>query len=206
MTLKTPHVRTLGRACEGPASREETVAELRQAILARLTYTIGKDPAEASSRDWFIATALAVRDRIVERWIETTRANVAGNKRRVYYLSLEFLIGRLLMDSLNNLGITDEMRTALAGLDVDLDALREIEPDAALGNGGLEGWRPVLWKAWRRFRLPPTATASATIMACSARRSRMAGSSNARRTGWNSATRGSSRGPTLVTRSALGAW
>ena len=48
MTLKTPHVRTLGRACEGPASREETVAELRQAILARLTYTIGKDPAEAS--------------------------------------------------------------------------------------------------------------------------------------------------------------
>jgi starch phosphorylase len=137
MTLKTPHVRTLGRACEGPASREETVAELRQAILARLTYTIGKDPAEASSRDWFIATALAVRDRIVERWIETTRANVAGNKRRVYYLSLEFLIGRLLMDSLNNLGITDEMRTALAGLDVDLDALREIEPDAALGNGGL---------------------------------------------------------------------
>ncbi len=154
MTLKTPHVRMLGQAGEGPASREETVAELRQAILARLTYTIGRDPAEASSRDWFIATALAVRDRVVERWIETTRANVAGNTRRVYYLSLEFLIGRLLMDSLNNLGITEEMRTALAGLDVDLDALREIEPDAALGNGGLEGWRPASWKVWRRFRLP----------------------------------------------------
>ena len=91
----------------------------------------------ASERDWFIATALAVRDRIVERWMVSTRTSYAQNRRRVYYLSLEFLIGRLLINSLTNLGLTEAMRTALASLDIDLDKLRAIEPDAALGNGGL---------------------------------------------------------------------
>jgi starch phosphorylase len=118
-------------------SSEETIAELRKAVLGRLTYTIGKDRASANVRDWFLATALAVRDRIVDRWIEPPKTGYAEKQRHVYYLSLEFLIGRLLMDSLNNLGITEEMRAALAGLDVDLGALREIEHDAALGNGGL---------------------------------------------------------------------
>jgi starch phosphorylase len=116
---------------------EQDIAILREAVLARLTSTIGKDRAAASQRDWFIATALVVRDRIVSRWIASTNAAYAENRRRVYYLSLEFLIGRLLMDALGNLGLTGQMRAALAGLDVDLDKLREIEPDAALGNGGL---------------------------------------------------------------------
>ena len=73
----------------------------------------------------------------MDRWIEPPKTGYAEKQRHVYYLSLEFLIGRLLMDSLTNLGITEEMRAALASLDVDLDALREIEHDAALGNGGL---------------------------------------------------------------------
>lgn len=118
-------------------SRDEIIAGLRDTIVARLTYTIGKDQSSANSRDWFVATALAVRDRIVDRWLAATKLGYAENQRHVYYLSLEFLIGRLLMDALNNLGITEEMREALAGLDVELDALREIEHDAALGNGGL---------------------------------------------------------------------
>ncbi len=137
MIANTPKAGQATNAGENAKYGEETVLELREAVLARLIYTIGKDPAGASSRDWFVATALAVRDRIVERWIATTKANYTENKRRVYYLSLEFLVGRLLMDSLNNLGLTEQMRKALAGLDVQLDALREIEPDAALGNGGL---------------------------------------------------------------------
>lgn len=117
--------------------RASEVADLRQDVLAKLTYTIGKDRAAANTRDWFIAAALAVRDRIVERWIASQKSCYSENQRRVYYLSLEFLIGRLLMDALNNLRITDQMREALAGLGVDLDKLRDIEPDAALGNGGL---------------------------------------------------------------------
>ena len=118
-------------------AQDEDVVTLRRAVVAKLTYAVGKDPIVASDRDWFVAVALTVRDRIVERWFPSTRATYARNGKRVYYLSLEFLIGRLLLDSLNNLNLTEPMRAALAELGVDLDRLRLIEPDAALGNGGL---------------------------------------------------------------------
>jgi starch phosphorylase len=117
--------------------QENPVEALRLLVLEKLQYVVGKDKNTASDRDWFISVALAARDSIVDAWQETTRRNYAQGRRRVYYLSLEFLIGRLLIDSLTNLGMVDEMREALAGLDVDLDRLRTVEPDAALGNGGL---------------------------------------------------------------------
>ncbi len=119
-----------------PADDEGVVA-LRRALVAKLTYAVGKDPIVASNHDWFLATALTVRDRIVDRWFPTTRAIYNEKRKRVYYLSMEFLIGRLLGDSLNNLGLTETMRSALGELGVDLERLRAIEPDAALGNGGL---------------------------------------------------------------------
>src|SRR5579872_2071084 len=118
-------------------AQDEDIATMRRAVVAKLTYAVGKDPIVANDRDWFVAVALAVRDRIVERWFPSTRAIYAEGRKRVYYLSLEFLIGRLLLDSLNNLGLAEVMRTALAELGVDLERLRAIEPDAALGNGGL---------------------------------------------------------------------
>ena len=118
-------------------AQDEDVATLRRSIVAKLTYSVGKDPIVATERDWFVATALATRDRIVERWMPSTRANYANNRKRVYYLSLEFLIGRLLYDSLTNLGMVEQVRIALAELGVDFDRLRAVEPDAALGNGGL---------------------------------------------------------------------
>ena len=118
-------------------AQDEDVATLRRSVVAKLTYSVGKDPIVASDRDWFVATALTTRDRIVERWMPSTRASYTKGDKRVYYLSLEFLIGRLLFDSLNNLGLTETMRAALGELGVDLDALCLVEPDAALGNGGL---------------------------------------------------------------------
>jgi starch phosphorylase len=118
-------------------AEDEDVATLRRALVAKLAYAVGKDPIVASSHDWFIAAALTVRDRIVDRWFPSTRAIYAEKRKRVYYLSLEFLIGRLLGDALNNLGLTATMRAALGELGVDFDHLRAIEPDAALGNGGL---------------------------------------------------------------------
>lgn len=118
-------------------AEDADVASLRRAIIAKLAYSVGKDPVAASARDWFLATALATRDRVIDRWMTSTRAVKAGRKKRVYYLSLEFLIGRLLMDSLNNLGLTETMRAALAELGVNLETLRSVEPDPALGNGGL---------------------------------------------------------------------
>ena len=114
-----------------------SVESLRGAVLAKLAYAVGKTKPEASQRDWFLATALAVRDRIVQGWQRSYDQTNSGGTKRVYYMSLEFLIGRLMSDALNNLGLTEAMREALSGLGVNLDELREIEPDAALGNGGL---------------------------------------------------------------------
>ncbi len=113
------------------------VALFRKAIEAKLNYAVGKDRSVASERDWFLATTLAVRDKIVDGWMESTRETRASGRKRVYYLSMEFLIGRLLTDALNNLGVTDIVRSALSELNVDLEILKEVEPDAALGNGGL---------------------------------------------------------------------
>jgi glycogen phosphorylase len=118
-------------------AEDEDVAALRGSVVAKLTYAVGRDPMVATDWDWFMAAALAVRDHALERWLASTRTNYVSQGKRVYYLSLEFLIGRLLHDSLNNLGLVDRMRAALAELGVDYDRLRNIENDAALGNGGL---------------------------------------------------------------------
>ncbi|MCK0209635.1 glycogen/starch/alpha-glucan phosphorylase [Starkeya koreensis] len=119
-----------------PAAGDD-VAKFRAAVIAKLTYAVGKNPAAASDRDWFLATAFATRDRIVDRWVTSTRQTYSEGRKRVYYLSLEFLIGRLLFDALTNLELLDTVRAALGDLGVDLDRLRQVEPDAALGNGGL---------------------------------------------------------------------
>src|SRR6202012_4756585 len=133
-SLNTPAVATGITARIALPAEDEDVATLRRALVAKLAYAVGKDPIVASPHDWFIATALTVRDRIVDRWFPSTRAIYAEKRKRVYYLSLEFLIGRLLFDSLNNLQLTETVRVALGELGVELDSLREIEPDAALGN------------------------------------------------------------------------
>ena len=110
---------------------------MRARIVARLTYQVGKVPAVASERDWFVATALAVRDGVLDCWFDSIRRTRESGAKRVYYLSLEFLIGRLLFDAIGNLGVLEEVRAALAAEGVDLERLRDQEPDAALGNGGL---------------------------------------------------------------------
>ena len=112
-------------------------AEMRARILSKLTYDVSKSAATASARDWFVATAIAVRDPIIDRWIGASRVNRKATGKRVSYMSLEFLIGRLLSDGLINVGVTDEVREALESLGTDLETVRNQEPDAALGNGGL---------------------------------------------------------------------
>ena len=120
-----------------PKARDAEVADFRAAVLDKLTYAVGKDPEHAFDHDWFEAIALAARDHMVDHWMDHTRQAYRRSQKRVYYLSLEFLIGRLLYDSLSNLGLLDIAREALDGLDVDLERIRLLEPDAALGNGGL---------------------------------------------------------------------
>ncbi|MBV9112415.1 MAG: glycogen/starch/alpha-glucan phosphorylase [Hyphomicrobiales bacterium] len=117
--------------------RRDDAEALRQEIMAKLAYSIGKDPIVAQNHDWLVATILAVRDRIIDRWMASTREAFRTGRKRVYYLSLEFLIGRLFKEALSNLGLTETVRLALRELGVDLDTIADLEPDAALGNGGL---------------------------------------------------------------------
>ena len=113
------------------------LTSLKHAIANKLMFTVGKDPHSARPIDWLHAAAFAVRDQLVERWMKTTRAQYAQDVKRVYYLSMEFLIGRSFGNALLALELREPVRQALADFGVDMDALCELEPDAALGNGGL---------------------------------------------------------------------
>ncbi|MGH8034801.1 MAG: glycogen/starch/alpha-glucan phosphorylase, partial [Lysobacterales bacterium] len=111
--------------------------DLKRRVLERLVYSVGKDVGHAVPRDWCVALILAMRDKVVDNWMETTRRIYHQRQKRVYYLSMEFLIGRLLGDTLSNLGLTELCRSAMTELGVNLDDIMTEEPDAALGNGGL---------------------------------------------------------------------
>src|SRR5438270_3983077 len=86
-------------------ARAYSADELKAAVLAKLKFTVGKDPVAASQRDWFLSVAAATRDVVVDRWINSTHHSYEDQRKRVYYLSLEFLIGRLLFDAMTNVGI-----------------------------------------------------------------------------------------------------
>ncbi len=133
------------------AASGDAVVDLREAIRGKLALVLGKTPETARPRDWFAATALALRDRIVEA--DLPKAGQTPNKR-VYYLSLEFLIGRLMSDALNNLGLTETVRAALAELGIDIDAVQEAEPDAALGNGGLGRLAACFMESMASLKIP----------------------------------------------------
>lgn len=111
--------------------------DFRDALLRHLTYTMGKDPEHAQFFDWRMALSHAIRDRIVDHWVASTRKTYEQDGKRVYYLSMEFLIGRLLEDGIVNLGLAQEVKEALDGFGQDYRTILMDEPDAALGNGGL---------------------------------------------------------------------
>ncbi len=110
---------------------------LGQDVLRHLTFTLGKDTDHASTYDWRMALSYAIRDRIVTPWFTSTRRTWAEGRKRVYYLSMEFLIGRILEDATVNLGLRDIAIEVMEGFGQDFRAIVEDEPDAALGNGGL---------------------------------------------------------------------
>ena len=113
------------------------VEGVKKAIVYKLIFLIGRSPKEASQRDWLNATLHAVRDLVTEGWITTARQSRAEETRRVYYLSMEFLIGRTLSNAMIAEGVYDVAQKALAELNVDLEEIIEKEVDPGLGNGGL---------------------------------------------------------------------
>jgi glycogen phosphorylase len=135
---------------------ELALVEIKSAILAKLRLAIGKDAGTATRHDWYKAVALALRDRIVHHWLTTEKASYDEGRKRVYYLSLEFLIGRLFADALNNMGLLGVFEAALGDLGVDLADLRKCEPDAALGNGGLGRLAACFMESMATLAIPAT--------------------------------------------------
>lgn len=122
---------------ETTALPEITAASLQASIQRHARYSLGKNWPDLSVRDRFNALALAVRDVLIDRMLETEARFQQNRSKRLYYLSIEFLIGKSLANNLWNLGIREECRIAVRTLGTDLEELEQIEPDAALGNGGL---------------------------------------------------------------------
>ncbi|MEQ9924731.1 MULTISPECIES: glycogen phosphorylase [Pectobacterium] len=114
-----------------------SVEALKHSIAYKLMFSVGKDPSIANKHDWLNATLLAVRDRMVERWLRSNRAQLSQDVRQVYYLSMEFLLGRTLSNALLAMGLYDDLKAALDGMGLELDDLLREENDPGLGNGGL---------------------------------------------------------------------
>jgi glycogen phosphorylase len=119
------------------APGEITRESLKLWFKHHLKYTLVDDKFSATKMDHFISLALSVRDHLVNRWLHTQQSYYENDVKRVYYLSMEFLIGRLLTNNLINLGIYDEYKQALDELGHDISELEETEVEAGLGNGGL---------------------------------------------------------------------
>ncbi|HET8722606.1 MAG TPA: glycogen/starch/alpha-glucan phosphorylase [Anaeromyxobacteraceae bacterium] len=130
--------RALERARDLPSVRTAMdVDALRRSFADHLQFSQGKDEHSATALDRYMAVAGAVRDRMMRRWLQTQQAYYRSDAKRVYYLSLEFLMGKALENNLINLGLYDNMKAAMESLGLDLADLLAQEPDAGLGNGGL---------------------------------------------------------------------
>ena len=116
---------------------EMSVEGLKEDFAWHVRYTQAKDMVKATRRDQYTSFAHCVRDRLIERWLETQSTYYRRNVKRVYYLSLEFLIGRLLGNNVINLKMEDIAAEALKNYGIDWNSLRDFETDAGLGNGGL---------------------------------------------------------------------
>ena len=114
-----------------------SVDALKHSIAYKLMFIVGKDPSIATQHDWLNATLFAVRDRMVERWLRSNRAQLSQDVRQVYYLSMEFLLGRTLSNALLSMGIYDDIELALDEMGINLSELLQEENDPGLGNGGL---------------------------------------------------------------------
>jgi starch phosphorylase len=119
------------------ASSARSIPDLERALVDRLIYSIGKDPVDTQERDWFFALAHVVRDQLTVRWMESMRRYYLQDAKRVYYLSMEFLIGRTLNNALLNMRCHDDFRQVMEDVGRRLEDVGEQEEEAALGNGGL---------------------------------------------------------------------
>uniref|UniRef100_A0A915AFH5 Alpha-1,4 glucan phosphorylase n=3 Tax=Parascaris univalens TaxID=6257 RepID=A0A915AFH5_PARUN len=136
MAMLTDHDRRKQISVRGIA-QVENVANIKKAFNRHLHFSLIKDRNVATPRDYYFALAYTVRDHLVSRWIRTQQYYYEKDPKRVYYLSLEFYMGRTLSNTMMNLGVQAAIDEALYQLGLDIEELQEIEEDAGLGNGGL---------------------------------------------------------------------
>ncbi len=110
---------------------------LCESMLRHLRSSLAKDQYSVTPHDSYVALVYAVREQLVDRWLRTQQGYYHEDQKRVYYLSMEYLTGRMLVNSLINLGLLEQCRTELAALGIDLEVLIAVEAEAGLGNGGL---------------------------------------------------------------------
>lgn len=129
---------------------------LALSIANHLKYSLAKDHYSATLHDRFRSVALAIRDRLIDRWMATQRTYYDQDVKRAYYLSMEYLPGRLLKDSIINLGLAEEFQAAMRELGLDPHEILEVEPDMGLGNGGLGRLASCLMDSWATLQMPVT--------------------------------------------------
>ncbi len=164
-------------------------------IHRHLSYTLGRDQHSVSNRYRYIATVMAIRDRLMERWKATHAAYYETDCKRGYYLSMEFLMGRALGNAVLNLGVDGALGEALRAMGLRMEDIADEEADAGLGNGGLGRLAPASSTRAPRCSCRCSVTAFATTTACSVSASSAAPSSRNPTTGSPAACRGNSSVP-----------
>ncbi len=137
MTIASEPVRAALDKEESNSFQMATVDTIKRGFLNHLKYTLAKDQYSATEHDMYYALAMAVRDRLIERWIKTSQTYYSKNVKRVYYLSMEYLIGRAMGNNVINLRLDQVVTRAMVDLGLNWENLRDLERDAGLGNGGL---------------------------------------------------------------------
>merc|ERR1719206_515292 len=161
----------------------ENVANVKKSFNRHLHYTIIKDRHVSTPRDYYFSLANVVKDHLVSRWIRTQQHYYETDPKRVYYLSLEFYMGRSLTNTMINLGIQGACDEAMYQLGLDIEEMEELEADAGLGNGGLGGSRPASWTAWPPSPCRAMVMVSDTSMAFFNRKFRILSSAKNQMTG-----------------------
>ena len=154
--------------------REISKEEFKKSIIENVKNQYRRTIDEATPQQIFQAVSYAIKDVIIDDWIATQKQFDETGAKKVYYLSMEFLMGRALGNNIINLGAKKAVKEALEELGFDLNAIEDQEPDPALGNGGLGVWQHVFWIPWQRLVIRLTAAAFVTTTVCLSRKFRTA--------------------------------
>ncbi len=143
-----------------------------ESVKENVKYLYRKTIEEASQQQIFQAVSYAVKDVIIDKWLETQKEYEKEDPKIVYYMSMEFFMGRALGNNLMNLTVYDDVKEALEEMGIDLNGIEDEEPDPALATAVLAVWQPVLWNFLPLWDTVPMAAVSVTATVCLSRRSR----------------------------------